>query len=160
MLEFLRNRAANVSSSIKAPATNLTVGSGITAFLAAAVTAYNKTFEAIFGKHATEVTRREVLTVIILAFAAVAVADLLSRAITAAAHERGTAMVAAAGVGQSGVTPLFPGLPATLTTGVDEPGYLAVAMRSDAEGHQEYLVIKAGKKPKWVGQDGLQLTGL
>ena len=155
----LQRRAKDIPEAMKAPATNLTLGSGFIAGIGAIVLAWNEAFEKIFGKDASESTRKDVLIAVIFAFALIAAADMFSRAIAASAHERGVGMVAAAGLQHPGVAPIFPGIPATITTGTDRPGYIAIVMRTDVDDRRSYLLIKGGRKPQWVAEDDVELGG-
>jgi hypothetical protein len=72
------------SDAIKARTLNLTLGSGFAAFVATAVTVFNKSFKAIFGDtlDPSEQAHFKVtlLVAVIAAFALIAVADILARA--------------------------------------------------------------------------------
>jgi hypothetical protein len=134
---------------VKSGAFRLTWVSGAIGGIGALIIAFNKGFTEIFGDEAGAGIKASVLIAIIAAWAVIAVADLLARAITTSARLRSAP---AAG------TPAPDGMQVTLTDGVDSPGWLVAAVRGTdgaADGDLELLVVKAGEKPRWVGQDGV-----
>ena len=142
-------RAAGVASAIKAPTTNLTIGSAGAGVVAFVLTFWDQAFETIFGKNASEATRQWIVLALIGAFAAIAVADLIARAIATAAHERAWSRVASAAVSQSGVAAVVPAQSAKSTNGVDRDGLVAVAERT-RKGSKQFLLVKADAEPAWV----------
>ena len=145
--------------TIKSGTLRLTWGSGFAAFVAAAATVYNDTFESIFGDSLAPEQfgwiKAAVLIAVILAFALIAVADIVSRGYVsaqqgAATSHSGTQVVAAPR-----------GLNATLTDGLDRSGYMiaAIRYRHSQPDEPEYLVVKVGENPEWVSSKGVALSG-
>jgi hypothetical protein len=138
---------------VKSGAFRLTWVSGALAGISALIVAFNKGFTEIFGDTAGAGIKASVLIAIIAAWAVIAVADLLARAITTSAKLRSAP---AAGM------PAPDGMQVKLTDGVDSEGWLVAAVRGTdgvADGALELLVVKAGEKPKWVSQDGVVVEG-
>jgi hypothetical protein len=141
--------------AIKARTLNLTLGSGFAAFLVSAVTVFNSTFRDIFGDKLSpeEVvqTKTTILSFVIVAFAAIAVTDLIVRAWTTSASERAAALA---------VVPAPSNLKAKRLEGADEPGFTVAALRfaSSEPSTPEYLLTKAHATPVWVKQKDVQLT--
>jgi hypothetical protein len=134
---------------VKAGAFRLTWVSGAIGGIGTIIIAFNKGFTEIFGDSAGPGIKASVLIAIVAAWALIAVADLLARAITTAARLRSAP---AAGI------PAPDGMRVKLIDGVDSEGWMAAAVRS-VDGALELLVVKAGEKPKWVGQDGVVVEG-
>jgi hypothetical protein len=160
-MAFLGDRAADVPEAIKAPATNLTIYSGIAAGAATFVAAFNKTFDSIFGDDAGANIKAAVLIAIIVAWALVAVADIFARAISKAATEAATAPATASAAGTVDSTGLIalPKIPAKKTEGEDETGYVAIALDPKAAGGKgSLLLVKEGKAPEWVKLADVRLS--
>lgn len=145
---YLANRAADVPEAVKAPATNLTLGSAGAATLATLATAYNDTFHSIFGDTAGPDVKAAVLIAVIAAWALIAVADIFGRAISKAATERAPATTTAV------MTMLPIAVIATNLDGKDRNGFLAVAVRG-ADGEEEVLLVKSGEPAAWVARRNL-----
>jgi hypothetical protein len=148
--EAIANREQTTSSAIHAGATNLTIGSGIVAFLAILGTVINPVFKEVFPKGASDGVKATIIVAVIAAWAVVALGDLFARAITKAASEHGQWVVA----------PVKDGVTATVTTGTDTPGWIVAATRfplSDTSA-VEYLVVKAGSSPQWVAAKDLDIA--
>lgn len=149
----ISDRGADAAESIKSPATNLTLGSGFAAVIASAIVLFNKSFESIFGDDASKTIKASVLIAVIAAWALVAVADLISRAIAKAATERADAekaMATATRAAGSIVIPMPKVLDAKKTAGTDEPGFKAAALRVKADGETSVLLVKKGEAADWV----------
>ncbi|HEX8103205.1 MAG TPA: hypothetical protein VF533_11370 [Solirubrobacteraceae bacterium] len=147
------------SDAIDARTLNLTLGSGFAAFIATAVVVFNKSFKAIFGEdlgpEALATHKVAVLVAVIAAFAAIAVADMLSRAWATASKANSTAL------GNNFVIAAAPSrLKAMKTTGTDEDGFMVAAIRfkPSAPDDVEYLLIKAERPPEWVAGKELALS--
>jgi hypothetical protein len=113
------------------------------------VTAFNENVVKIFGDHVSDGIKASILIAIIAAWAVIAVADLLARAITTSARLRSAP---AAGM------PAPSGMQVKLTEGVDSEGWLVAAIRGTDgadDGALQLLVVKAGEKPKWIDQEGV-----
>jgi len=145
----------STQDAIKARTLNLTLGSGFAAFLASAATVFNGTFKAIFGENlsAEEVaqTKTTILSFVIVAFAAIAVTDLLVRAWTTSSGERAKAL---------SVIPAPSSLKAKRLEGTDESGFTVAALRfpPSESATPEYLLTKVHKAPVWVKQELVELT--
>lgn len=85
----VKDRSKDIPSAIKAPATNLTLTTLGGTVLLGLVTVWDPIFKAVFGGNASEGTRQNVFIALVAAFTLITVADLLARAITSAARERG-----------------------------------------------------------------------
>lgn len=158
-----RAQAAATPEAIKSPATALTLGSAGAASLATLATVYNETFHSIFGDSAGASIKAAVLIAVIAAWALIAVADIVGRAIAKAATERAAGLKAAAEVTASATsTPSTVILPTTLAAknldGADETGFLAVATRI-VDGKNEVMLIKDACTPVWVRYDKVEFPG-
>jgi hypothetical protein len=134
---------------VKSGAFRLTWISGTIGAIGVIVTAFNDNIVKIFGDHVSDGIKASVLIALIAAWAAIAIADLLARAITTSARLRS---IPAAGM------PAPNGMQVKLTDGVDSEGWLVAAVRGTNGGAGEglqFLVVKAGEKPKWIGQAGV-----
>jgi hypothetical protein len=133
---------------VKSGAFRLTWVSGTIAGIAGVVTVFNEQFIHIFGEHASDGVKASVLIAIIAAWALIAVADLLARAITTTAKLRRepSSLVTAPKKMRVKVT----------GGGEDSPGWTVAAIRG-ADGSEadalNLLVVKSGQAPKWVKQD-------
>jgi hypothetical protein len=143
----LQDRAKDEPGAIKAPATNLTIGSGIAAALAAAVTLFNDSFKSIFGDTASANVKASVLIAVIAAWTLIAVADLVARAVAKSAAARADEAIA----------PLPTALQATKTVGADQTGFVAAAIRTSGDGDTSFLLVKQGQPPVWVDAGELSL---
>lgn len=136
---------------VKAGAFRLTWVSGALGGVAAIVTAFNEHMLKIFGDDLSDGTKASVLIAIIAAWAAIAVADLLARAITTAARLRKA---------PSAIT-APEGMRVKLIQGVDkEDGWMVAAIRrseDDSGSASEFLVVNSKEAPKWVKQDEIAL---
>ena len=153
------HRAENVSGSIKSPATNLTIGSALIGLVPFVLTFWDQAFEAVFGPDASEATRRWIVLGLIAAYTVIAAADLIARAIAAAAHDSAWGQVAGAAVGQTGVEGVFPAQRSTKTAGQDEPGFVAVAKRTKS-GQKQLLLVKSDAEPAWVNADDVSFDSV
>jgi hypothetical protein len=144
---LLQDRAKDQPGAIKAPATNLTIGTGVAAALATAATLFNDSFNSIFGDDASAKVKASVLIAVIAAWTLIAVADLIARAV---------ANAAAAGGGEQ-LAPLPTALAAAKTTGTDKTGYAAAAVRVGATGETSFLLVKKGQKPEWLTAEEIDL---
>jgi hypothetical protein len=105
------------------------------------LTAFNGSWDTIFGKHAPTWAKPVVIMSVIATFAIVAAADILARGY--AAGRRGE------------LVEMPDGLEGTL----DEPGknpkvaIVAARYRATDDGKAEFLVMKADKSTAWVGSD-------
>jgi hypothetical protein len=144
----ITNRAAD-TAAIKAPALNLTLGTGFLTFLTSAAVIFNKTFKSIFGfepgKYPT--ITKALLISVVAAFAAIAVADIIGRAIAS---------------GPRDITHLAPApkdwKAAIVQPGADDTGYLVAGIRFSTTDRLEYLLVKAGQAPIWKTQDEVKLA--
>lgn len=138
---------------VKSGAMRLTWVSGAVGGVAALVTAFNDNIFKLFGDDVSDGVKASVLIAIIAAWAVIAVADLLSRAITTSAGLRKA---------PAGAITAPKGMRVKLTNGVDSSGWLVAAIRgydgTDADS-AEFLVVKSGETPKWVEQADLTLDG-
>jgi hypothetical protein len=161
MIEWLANRAKDVPGAVQAPATNLTLGTGVAALITAIVAAWNDAFKGIFGDNASQAIRKDVLVASIFGFAIVAAADLLARAYSKVASERSAATMAAAILRDPQAYPVAEGLTATITEGRDDPGYRVMAMRTapGTADPDEYLLVRSDKKPQWRQADQVSIEG-
>jgi hypothetical protein len=127
---------------IKSGALRLTWVSAAIAGVSAIVVAFNDATLKIFGEDLNDRTKAAVLVAIIVAWAAIAVADLFARAI-AVAGTQPPAVVTAPG----GIHVTRPPL-----AGDDETGWAVVAIEVDGSGSEtaRFLVSKAGHAPEWV----------
>jgi len=138
---------------VKAGAFRLTWISGAIGGIAGVVTVFNEQFIHIFGEHASDGVKASVLIAIIAAWALIAVADLLARAITAAAKLR-----------REPPSPITAPkkMRVKVTAGEDSSGWMVAAIRG-ADGIESdalnFLVVKAGEAPKWVDQDEVVFEG-
>jgi len=129
--------SSRAARGVEYGALRLTWGSGVGAVIVALGTAIEPVFETVIGEDASRAVRASILIAAIGACAIIATGDLLARSY-ATAHTK------------------KPGLEATLTRGVDEKGFLAVAFGSspsDLAG-VEVLLDKPGKRrnesrPSW-----------
>lgn len=122
---------------IKSGALRLTWISGTLAALTAIGTAFNEQLVNLFGDNLADELKAGILAVVILAWALIAVADLMARAkVTAARLE-------------AQVAPAPQGMKVKLieSDGVDSTGWQVSAIRDT-----ELLIAKSDKKPKWVKQ--------
>lgn len=135
---------------VKSGAFRLTWVSGAIGGIAAIITAFNQHIGLIFGKDVSNGTKASVLIAIIAAWAAIAVADLLARAITTAARLKQA---------PSAIT-APEGMKVKLTNGVDAHGWMVAAIRRCDDGASvasEFLVVNSTEAPKWVKQDEVAL---
>lgn len=135
---------------VKSGAFRLTWVSGTIGGLAAIVTVFNNQMLQIFGEDISPGTKASVLIAIIAAWAAIAVADLLARAITTAARLKQA---------PSAIT-APEGMRVKLTNGVDAHGWMVAAIRrcdDSAGAASEFLVVNSKEAPKWVKQDEVAL---
>lgn len=129
-----RNKDEDV---IKSGSLRVTWISGTLAGLAGLVTLFNDHIHTLFGKDVSDEIKAGVLAVVILAWALVAVADVMARA-----------KVTAARLGIE-VTPALKGMKVKLSeVDGDDPGWEVHAIRGS-----ELLIAKQNKKPKWIKQD-------
>lgn len=131
---------------IKSGALRVTWISGTIGGIGAILTVFNEEFIHVFGEHASDGIKASVLIAIIAAWAAIAVADIISRSITTSAGLKTPSEAIAAPKG----------LKVTLTDGQDSDGWSVAAIKgSNGNGGEaaEFLVVKAGQQPKWVEQD-------
>jgi hypothetical protein len=146
---------ASTQDAIKTRTLNLTLGSGFAAFLVSAATVFNSTFKDIFGDKLSpeEVvqTKTTILSFVIVAFAAIAVTDLVVRAWTTSGTERAKALAVVAAPSS---------LKAKRLKDLDEPGFTVAALRfpPSEPSTPEYLLTKVHKAPVWVKQEDLELT--
>jgi hypothetical protein len=124
-------------------ALNLTRFTGLGAALITVLTAFDGTWERIFGEGAPTWARPVVIIAVIATFAVVAAADILARGY--AAGRRGE------------VIPMPEGLTATYET--PDPNekvvVAAVRFRRAEDDSSEFLVVKKDKSTSWVGRDEL-----
>jgi hypothetical protein len=148
-----RTEAAGKPEAIKSPATTLTLGSAAAATIATLVTAFNDSFREIFGETAGANIKAAVLIAVIGAWALVAVADIVGRAIAKAATERAAGLKASAEIAAKGtapsISPMPTAVPARNLDGRDEEGFLAVATRT-VDGVHQVMLVKAGRAAVWV----------
>ncbi len=142
----LPDRAKDQPGSIKAPATNLTIGTGIAAALATAATLFNDSFNSIFGDDASANVKASVLIAVIAAWTLIAVADLIARAVAKASADGGGEQLA----------PLPTAIAATKTEGTDQTGFVAAAVRVTA-GETFFLLVKKGQRPEWLKAEEVDL---
>lgn len=127
----------------KGGALNLTRFSGIGAALAVAATAFNESWETIFGADTPRWAKPVVIISVIAAFAVVAAADILSRGY--ASGRRGA------------IIPMPVGLTAELIPGpAQQVGVVAVRFRRTEDDSSEFLIVKDDKSATWVGRDDLR----
>lgn len=134
----LANRAVK-RSPIKAPAMNITLGTGGVLSLGAALTTWKESFEFLFEVPPTDAIRAQVLIATIAAIVVVAAADMFSRAISARQDPHH-------------VLPWGAGWTAAISQPeADDPGYIVAGMRTRASQPDavEYLLVKAGSAPVW-----------
>jgi hypothetical protein len=99
-----------------------------------------------------------VLIAVIAAWALIAVADIIGRAIAKAATERAQATTRAAEIAaatQPATNLMATALPASNLDGADKSGFLAVATRS-MNAMQEVMLVKATQTPIWVPYDQVE----
>jgi len=135
---------------VKSGAFRLTWISGAIGGIAALVTAFNEHMLQIFGENLSDGTKASVLIAIIVAWAAIAVADLFARAITTAARLRRA---------PSAIT-APEGMRVKLINGVDAHGWMVAAIRRCDDGAgaaSEFLVVNSKAAPKWVKQEEVAL---
>jgi hypothetical protein len=153
-----RSQAAATPEAIKSPATTLTLGSAGAATIATLVVAFNDSFREIFGDTAGPNIKAAVLIAVIGAWALVAVADIVGRAIAKAATEeaagrKATAEIAAKATPGTAMMPTA--LRATNLDGPDEDGFLAVATRC-VDGNHEVMLVKESGTPVWIPYDKVE----
>jgi hypothetical protein len=130
---------------IKPGSLRITTASGFAAAVVVLAAGIDPVFEALFGKNVEDAALTNEKTAIIIAaivgWAIIAAVDMIVRSY-ATASSRPT------------VTSVPAGVSATLTTGIDESGYLVAAARfspaAEADKQTEFLLVKAGKPPTWV----------
>lgn len=144
------DRAKGVSSAIEAPATNLTMGSGILALLAVVGTAVTPVFDTVFPAGASSGIRAAVLIAIFAAWAVVAAADLITRAIVKVATSQ-TQWV---------ISPVDLATTVKRLEGADDPGWTVAAVRFQLSSPDKtsYLLVKAGKTPAWVEHENVEFA--
>lgn len=146
-MSSLQDRETDESGAIQAGATNLTIGSGFAAAIAAAITLFNDSFRSIFGDGASANAKASVLIAVVAAWTFIAVADLIARAITKAAFDaRGEPLA-----------PLPTAIAAKKTKGTDQTGFAAAAIRISAAGETSFLLVKKGQAPEWLKADEVDL---
>lgn len=147
-MSALSDRASDVPGAVKAPATNLTLGSAIIAFLAVIGTAIEPVFEAVFPDGASDGIRAAVLIAVIAAWALIGVADIIMRGVSQAATARS----------QWVMSPVESGITATRLEAVDSPGWTVAAVRFPLSTPEKtsYLLVKAGETPAWVDKEDVQ----
>jgi hypothetical protein len=138
--------------TIRSPATALTIGSAIAALIATVVVAVEASFEAVFGEDANSGVKAAVLIAIVAAWALIAAADIVGRAIAKAAAERVGGEERAAAASAFSVSALPTPVAVAQIDGVDSPGFLAVASRVVA-GEDQVLLVKAGTGSVWIARD-------
>jgi len=107
------------------------------AVVAAAALFTDDFFDELLGDGAPGGARAAVFITVVVAWAAIAVADILARGY-ASAHP-------------TPVAPVPAGLPkVTWTKGKDESGFSIAAVRMTAADNAEYLILKSGHEPRWV----------
>ncbi len=155
-MSYLEERASKQPEAVKAPATNLTLGSGFVALIGSVVVLFNDSFKAIFGDDVSKSLKASVLIAVIAAWAVIAASDLFARAIAKAATERADAEKEKAKARKSAATKVV-ALPqavaATKTKGPDKPGFKAVALKIDAEEKCSILMVKSGEASEWVSEE-------
>jgi hypothetical protein len=88
-----------------------------------------------------------ILIAVVAAFALIAAADIISRAIVAAPRDI------------SHIAPAPEGWKASIIQeGADDPDYLVVGIRFGSNDSLEYLLVKDGKPAKWKGQAEVTVT--
>jgi hypothetical protein len=156
-----RGQAMATPEAIKSPATTLTLGSAGAATIATLVTVFNESFDSIFGEGAGANIKAAVLIAIIAAWAIVAAADIVGRAVAKAATEHAAGRKAAAEVAAA-ATPSWSIMPTALAAknldGRDETGFLAVATRT-VDGVEQVMLIKAATRPIWVPYEKVEFPG-
>lgn len=129
---------------IEGGALRLTWISGAVAGVAALITVFDNSVTTMFGSDVSDGVRASVLIAIIAAWALIAVADLLARAIATAGSLRGPAAAPQ-------LITLPGALKLKLTEGVDQGGWLGGALKVEKPGEEaQLLVVKAGQPPQWV----------
>lgn len=148
----LREAQGDKEGGLKAPATNLTIGTGILAFLGVLTTTIPGLIDKLFGEDVNNEVRKDVIVAILFAWAIVAASDLIARAIGKAAAERTKAAgetAKAASVPQS--LPAPAGLRVTLAGGADDAVWLVAAVRVEPGTDKlSYLVVRKNKAAQWV----------
>ena len=126
-------------------ALNLTRVTGLGAALVTVLTAFNGSWDAIFGKQAPTWAKPVVFIAVIATFAVVAAADILARGY--AAGRRGE------------LVPMPDGLVGTIDQRGANPKVAIVAARFCAteDGKAEYLVVKEDKSTAWIASDKLDV---
>ena len=135
------------AAPVKAPAFMITLGSVGAFSLTAAVTAWKKAFEEIFGAHVSSSVRETILVASIAAIVVVASSDMFARAI-AVRHDARV------------VAPWAKGWHASISeAGPDATGYVVAAARVSAvnPNHIEYLLVKDGAESQWQAATSVQL---
>jgi hypothetical protein len=126
-------------------ALNLTRVTGLGAALVAVLTAFNGSWDAIFGENTPTWAKPVVIIAVIAAFAVVSAADILARGYAAGRRAE--------------LVPMPDGLSGTLYEGGNKrsPEVAIVAARYSAaeDGKAQFLVVKADKSTEWVGLDKL-----
>lgn len=139
-----RNGDTKTNEVIPAKSLRITWLSAVAAGVVAAAALFTDDFfDELLGGEAPAGARAAVFITVVVAWAAIAVADILARGY-ASAHPAAIATVP-------------PGLPkATWTKGKDEAGFRVAAVRMTSSDDAEYLILKSGHAPRWVS--GADLT--
>lgn len=126
-------------------ALNLTRVTGLGAALVTVLTAFNGSWDAIFGNQTPTWAKPVVIIAVIATFAVVAAADILARGY--AAGRRGE------------LVPMPDGLVGTIDQHGANPKVAIVAARFCAteDGNAEYLVVKEDKSTAWIASDKLNV---
>jgi len=151
-------KATNV---IQSNSLNLTRYAGVGAAIVVVLNSINPAADKLLGNNPSSTDRVALYIAVIASWALIAVADICARAY-ATAHKTAVADTApATGVGrESGpatVIALAPPQTARSLDGVDQSGFLAVAIRVQSDKTTEFLLIKPGQAPVWVTAANVQL---
>lgn len=139
-----RSDDTKANEVIAAKSLRITWLSAIAAGVVAAAALFTDDFfDELLGGEAPAGARAAVFITVVVAWAAIAVADILARGY-ASAHP-------------AAIAPVPPGLPkATWTKGTDESGFRVAAVRMTSSDDAEYLILKSGHAPRWV--PGVELS--
>lgn len=147
-----REEQGRKEGGIQPSATNVTIGTGIVAFLGVLTTTIPGLIDKLFGKSVNNEVRKDVIVAILFAWAIVAASDLIARAIGKAAAERTKAAAeSSTAAGAPRELPAPAGMRVTVTKGTVDPGWLVAAMRVEPGTDKlSYLVVKKQQAAKWV----------